>query len=149
MSTSILFIYPKFSRNIGTIARNSELLGVSKFYVSRHKRTGKLVGATDTAKSFRRIGEYIDDDIALIKDLKQNGTSIISVELDDNSVSLKDFSHPEDALYILGSEDKGIPQEILNLSDHIVQIPSDKPWSFNVADSATITLYDRYYKMNQ
>lgn len=146
MSASLLFINPKFSANTGTMARNAELLGFSKMYVSQHQRTGKKVGATDTAKSFRRIGEFIDDDMQLIKDHKESGYTVLAVELDNDAQDVSTFDHPDNALYIIGSEDKGLSQDILDTVDKTLVIPAEKPWSYNAADAAAIVMYDRYVK---
>lgn len=146
MTASLLFINPKFPSNVGTMARNAELLGISTLYISQSERVGNHVGATDTAKSFRRIGEFISDEREVISSARKSGCRIIAVELDSNATDVTRFTHPEDALYIIGSEDKGISPEILNDVDEVVVIPSQKPWSFNAADSATIVMYDRYFK---
>lgn len=146
MSASLLFINPKFSSNVGTMARNAELLGFSTLYVSQADRIGRCVGATDTAKSFRRIGQFVTDEKEVIASAKKAGCKIIAVELDNNATDVTEFTHPDDALYIIGSEDKGITPKILADADEVIVIPSDKQWSFNAADSATIVMYDRYFK---
>lgn len=146
MPASLLFINPKFSVNIGTMARNAELLGFEKLYISQYGRTGKRVGATDTAKSFLRIGEFIEDDIQLIKQYQNNGDAVLAVELDDKAQDVSTFDHPKDALYIIGSEDKGISEEVLNMVDKTLVVPAEKPWSYNAADAAAIVMYDRYVK---
>lgn len=146
MTASLLFINPKFSSNVGTMARNAELFGFDKLYVSQPERTGGHIGATDTAKSFRRIGEFVWDEIGLISSMRDSGHKIIAIELENDATDVTTFDHPEDALYIIGSEDKGISRDILDIVDETIVIPAYKQWSFNAADSATIIMYDRYAK---
>ena len=146
MTSSILFINPKFAANVGTMARNAELLGIDHLYVSQHGRTGTNVGATDTAKSFRRIGSFVEDEMDTIAKHKAKGFKILAVELDSKAQDVSTFNHLEDALYIIGSEDKGISQEVLNIVDQTLVVPAKKPWSYNAADAATIVMYDRYIK---
>lgn len=146
MTASFLFINPKFSSNVGTMARNAELLGVDNLYVAQPHRIPQLIPATDTAKSFRRIGHFVDDEKTVISTLRSQGHRVIAIELDNSALPLTTFVHPDDALYIIGSEDKGISQEVLSNVDDIITIPAQKQWSFNAADSATIVMYDRFFK---
>lgn len=147
MGFSILFFNPKFASNVGTMARNAELLGCEKLYVAHSGRVNSQVGATDTAKSFRRIGEFVSSETNLIKSARKSGSTIIAVELEEKAVDLLHYDHPDNALYVVGSEDVGLPQEIMDMADHVVVVPAEKPWSYNAADAATIVMYDRYFKM--
>jgi tRNA G18 (ribose-2'-O)-methylase SpoU len=61
-----------------------------------------------------------------------------------NSVSLVSFDHPDRAIYLLGAEDRGLSQEALEISDHIVEIPTK--YCLNVASTGSIILYDRLSK---
>ena len=141
-----VFSNPKFASNIGTMARNAELLGCDKLYVAHPGRVNSNVGATDTAKSFRRIGEFIDCEEDLIDSARSDGYSIVAVELEEDAEKLLGYEHPDNVLYVIGSEDRGLPQQIMDKVDTCVIVPADKPWSFNAADAATIVMYDRYSK---
>ena len=70
---------------------------------------------------------------------------MIAVELDDRAENLTTFKHPERAIYLLGSEDKGISEECMKKCNRILKIPFDKN-SFNVAVSGSIIIYDRILK---
>lgn len=48
------------------------------------------------------------------------------------------------AIYLLGAEDTGIPDNILNDCDSIVQLPGN--YCLNVAVAGSIVLYDRNSK---
>ena len=74
------------------------------------------------------------------------GCPLVSVEIADNSHSLPFFSHPERAIYLLGAEDNGLPKDILNRSQAIIQIPAPKPFCLNVAVAGSIVMYDRFTK---
>ena len=54
------------------------------------------------------------------------------------------FEHPERAVYVLGSEDTGLPAELLNLAERVITIPAD--YCLNVAVAGSIALYDRRMK---
>lgn len=72
------------------------------------------------------------------------GASLIGVELDPRSISVTTYKHPKRAVYLLGAEDSGLPQDILGKCDDIIQIPASI--SLNVAVAGSIVLYDRNVK---
>ncbi len=72
------------------------------------------------------------------------GASLIGVELDPRSISVTTYKHPERAVFLLGAEDSGLPQDILGKCDDIIQIPASI--SLNVAVAGSIVLYDRNVK---
>lgn len=74
------------------------------------------------------------------------GKRYVGIELNRNSIALTEFTHPERAIYLLGAEDYGLPQEILDKCDSIVQIPEEN--SLNVAIAGSIVLYDRLSKQH-
>jgi tRNA(Leu) C34 or U34 (ribose-2'-O)-methylase TrmL len=59
---------------------------------------------------------------------------------------LETFEHPKRAVYILGSEDHGIPGTVLRACHRTVALPSVRYSSFNVAVSGSIVMYDRVAK---
>ena len=59
---------------------------------------------------------------------------------------LAEFEHPHNAVYILGSEDAGLPPSILSACHEVVSIPSERYSSYNVASAGSIVLYDRLAK---
>lgn len=69
---------------------------------------------------------------------------VIAVELADNSVPLETFEHPERCIYLLGAEDYGLPESILNRCRNTVQLMGD--YCMNVATAGSIVMYDRVRK---
>ena len=57
---------------------------------------------------------------------------------------LPDFQHPENALYIFGPEDGTITQDVINLADAVVYVPTIG--CMNLAASVNVLLYDRLAK---
>jgi tRNA G18 (ribose-2'-O)-methylase SpoU len=66
---------------------------------------------------------------------------LIGIELTDNAMNLKDFSHPERAIYLLGAEDHGLPDKIQLECDKIIKLEGDR--SLNVGVAGSIVLYHR------
>lgn len=61
---------------------------------------------------------------------------------------LCDFVHPRRALYVLGSEDDGVPPALVRAANRHVSIATaeGRPSSLNVAAAGTIVMYDRLMK---
>jgi tRNA(Leu) C34 or U34 (ribose-2'-O)-methylase TrmL len=65
---------------------------------------------------------------------------LVAVELDTKTY-LQDFKHPEQACYLLGAEDTGIPSSVLTQAHRVVRLPGE--YSMNVACAGSIVCYDR------
>ena len=61
-------------------------------------------------------------------------------------VPLEDFEHPERAVYVLGSEDTGLPETVVRACALHVSLPSVRSPSFNVAVTGSLIMYDRLAK---
>ena len=133
---------PKVSENIGTLWRHARLYGADFIFTigKRYKRQ-----PMDTSDTPRHIPLYEYADFEDFESHLPRDCKLVCVELEDDSVGLPSFKHPERAVYLLGSEDHGIPREI-SIDRPIVQIPSQEPQSMNVSVSGTLVMYDRYTK---
>lgn len=151
MTTKILFDNPKFDRNIGTIARTGELCGLDQLIITSYDRLRRSRShATDTAHSFQRIGQFSTTDAEnVIAEHKDIGFVIVAIELSTTATPLPEFNHPDNVLFVLGAEDVGVKQSVLDLCDIHVTIPANKPWSHNVAEAATIVLYDNFVNQQE
>jgi tRNA(Leu) C34 or U34 (ribose-2'-O)-methylase TrmL len=69
---------------------------------------------------------------------------VVCVELVEGAISLPDFEHPQDALYIFGPEDGSIKQDVLDQADAVVYIPT--VGCLNLAATVNVLLYDRLAK---
>ncbi|MEI6046199.1 MAG: TrmH family RNA methyltransferase [Chloroflexota bacterium] len=68
---------------------------------------------------------------------------LVCVEQSEGAEDLRFFQHPKQAVYLLGSEDTGVPPTLLRKHRTIV-IPSMD--CLNVASAGTVILYDRLLK---
>ncbi len=140
---AIVAYHPKHESNVGTLWRSAFLYDaafvgtVGRRYVHQ---------ASDTPKTPQQIPLVHYADIDDLKEHLPDGTPLVGVELADNSIPLSKFCHPRNAVYLMGAEDRGLPQHVLDKCHHIVQIESPKPWSMNVATAGSILLRDRYLK---
>ncbi len=138
--------------NVGSIFRTAETLGILKIYCldttptpydrfgNKRKDFAKVsLGAEDSIKC-----EHVEigGETALIKKLKKEDFSIISLEQDKKSVDYKKIQAKTRIAIIVGNELNGISKSLLTLSDVIAEIPlQGKKESLNVAVSTGIFLY--------
>ena len=133
--------------NVGSLFRIADALGVSKIYLSGHSVTPPNSKIKKTSRSSEKYVdyEYRDNPLEIIDDLKARGYKIISLELTNSSVNLGSFSADENdkICLIVGSENKGVSQELLNKSDLTIHIPMlGKNSSMNVANATAIATFE-------
>lgn len=139
---SIGIYQPKTPTNIGTLWRSAYQLGASSIFTigCRYKRQ-----SSDTCHTPKKIPlHHYDDFKDLSKHLPLN-TTIVGIETEGRA--LTNFVHPTQCCYLLGAEDYGIPQDILNAINHKITIPTVRQPSFNVSVAGSIVMYDRYAKL--
>ncbi|MHC4621254.1 MAG: RNA methyltransferase [Planctomycetota bacterium] len=135
--------HPKTQHNIGTLWRHAYLYGAAFIFTIGHRYSKQC---SDTQKTHRHIPLFQYEDLAAFINSRVYDCQIVAVELHQSSVSLPEFKHPKRAIYILGAEDHGLPTDVLSIAHQIVQIPTPKPQSMNVATAGSIVMYDRYVK---
>lgn len=134
------------SMNIGSFFRIADALGVEKLYLSGKSivpPNGKLRKASRSTEKYVAY-EYFESPLVIIEQLKSEGYKIVSLELAANSIDLADFKlQPSDKVcLILGSENEGVSESLLKLSDEVVHIPMlGENSSMNVAVACSIATY--------
>lgn len=131
--------------NIGMCFRISESFGVEKIYFHENSPTieNRIVQKTarNTLNQIKHASYHNFE--TLIKQLKEEGNTIIGIEITDKSINIQDFdfkNHEKIAL-LLGSERNGIKN--INLVDETIAIPMyGRNSSMNVIHSLAITLYE-------
>lgn len=141
--------------NVGSILRSCDGFGVKEVICTgytphpekglpheRARLTDALHKTALGAEEAIKIS-YYPDIREVIADYKARGFSVVALEQAPNSQNLATVSTiPDEALLIFGEEVKGIPTEILNLCDQILEIPMrGQKESFNVSVAAGIALY--------
>lgn len=131
----------KTTKNIGTLWRSAQVLKADFiFLIGKRYETMK----TDTMKTWKHIPLFEYENFEQFYTSRPKGAKLIGIELDKRSVPLTTYHHPERAVYLLGSEDHGLPQTVLSQCDEIIQIPGE--FSLNVSVAGSIVLYDRLLK---
>lgn len=128
---------PKTTENMGTLWRSAHLLGAS-FIFTIGERYRKQPTDTMNAVGLTPLYNYPDwEDFK--KHLPEN-SELVFIEQYESSTDLRSFIHPERAVYILGAEDKGVPEEF-SRGHRKVFIKTER--SLNVAVAGSIVMYAR------
>ena len=125
--------------NVGTLWRSAGILGASFMFTAGRRYPQQ---ASDTIKAWKHTPFFEFDSAETLFDAIPKGCVPIAVEL--GGKPLQTLVHPERAIYILGAEDTGVPQRVLDRCPYTVTIPGDH--SLNVAVAGSIVLYDRVAK---
>lgn len=133
--------------NIGSIFRTSDALAVEALYLCGITATPPNNEIHKTALGAEESVEwkYFEKTIDAVNELRSLDYKIYSIEQAENSISLIDFeANPnQKQAFIFGNEVKGVDQEVINLSDGVIEIPQfGTKHSFNVSVTAGIVLWD-------
>lgn len=132
--------------NVGSLFRIADALGVEKIYLTGSSCVPPNPKIKKTSRSTEKFVDYsyADNVDALVAQLKAAGYKIISLEITSKSISIEDFraSPGEKICMVLGSEDKGISQKLLDASDETIHVPMrGTNSSMNVASACSIATY--------
>ena len=137
--------------NVGSIFRTSDSFLIEKIIISGYTATpeNERMKKTALGSSDSVDWEYSDDIIETIKKLKKKDVKIISIEQADESLKIEKFNPVKGTKYafIFGNEVDGVSDDIINVSDEVIEIPQvGTKHSLNVSVAAGIVLWDFFYK---
>lgn len=131
--------------NVGGLWRSAHAFGAAFIFTVGFRPPRQ---PTDTTKAAKHVPLFEYATFDDLRATRPEGSSIIAVEneapLGSVPLGLSGFSHPERAIYLLGSEDRGLPGDVLEACRAIVKIPTD--YCLNVAVAGSIVLFDRQAK---
>ena len=135
------------AHNVGSIFRTSDAFLIEKIMLCgicpippKNEIRKTALGATESVD-----WEYFNDSTDCIKELKEKGYTIISIEQADNATNLNNYSieKSQKIALVFGNEVNGVSDEIIQQSDDVVEIPQHgTKHSFNVSVSVGIVLWD-------
>ncbi len=134
---------PQYECNMGTLFRSAYLFNTNFLFTIGRKYKRQSADTVDARRHIPFYNYESSDDF--FKHLP-TGARLIAVENVSNSYNLSNFVHPEQAIYILGSECQTLPQKILDKCYACVKITTPKDVCMNVSVAGSILLYDRFTK---
>lgn len=120
---------------LNKVARDAVLLQDS----AKDNKSGDAEGSASSGSWFKVVNTLRHP---LLR-FKEEGYEVVGLEQTAASTSLYDFRFARKTVLVIGSENKGIPPDILAVCDRVVEIPlNGPPHSLNVASAAAIGLYE-------
>jgi len=134
----------KRSQNVGMLWRSAYQLGAAFLFTTGTRYKPQ---SDDVFKSWRHVPLFRYDTFEQMVDAAAYSCMLVGVEI--GGESLPDFVHPTRAVYLLGAEDGGLPNEIAAQCHRVISIPAVRLASYNVAVAGTLVMYDRMVKRNR
>lgn len=133
--------------NVGSLFRVADALGIEKLYLTGTTQTPPKYKIRKAARSTDNHIPYVYEESAntVIEHLKDNGYTIVALEITARSKDIREFtlSPKEKTCLIIGSENVGISEALLRLADHHIHIPMyGKNSSMNVITSCAIAVHE-------
>jgi 23S rRNA (guanosine2251-2'-O)-methyltransferase len=141
-SIKLIYIYSAtYEHNIGAISRSAEVAGLSGVVVPKTASITPTVAKTSAGAIFH-IPIIKLPIFNAIKLCKSFGLQVIGIERDGENYYTADLTG--DTLFIIGGEDKGLPDQIREKCDQIVEIPQfGKVNSLNMSVAASIIFFEK------
>ena len=134
------------AHNVGSVFRSSDAFRIDRIYLCGicacppsaeiHK---SALGAEDSVR-----WEHRDDTVALVRELRSGGYTVVSVEQTQGAVQLQDFRRERGRRYafVFGNEVEGVQQSVVDESDSCIEIPQfGTKHSLNISVCAGIILW--------
>ena len=132
--------------NIGSLFRIADAFGIEKLILcGEHIPLGRKMMKTSRATEKVLNYEILDDASEVIKHLKKQDYQIISLEITSTSqpIHTVEFSKEKPIALVIGDENFGVSETILNHSDAIIHIDMfGQNSSMNVVQATNIALYE-------
>lgn len=132
--------------NIGSLFRTTDAFGVERLIlcgtaIPLGRKMTKTSRATEKSVPY----EIIESAFEKVSELKTQGYFILALEITSNSTSISGFTFPKDQpiALIIGDENFGVSEDLLNYCNAILHINMHgQNSSMNVVQAATVALYE-------
>jgi tRNA G18 (ribose-2'-O)-methylase SpoU len=132
----------KTEHNIGTLWRSAFILGAAYIFTVKNKYKKQ---SSDVVRAWSRIPLFHHKTFDDLLNNIPHDCRLVGVEIDDKAQWLHEFEHPKRAIYLLGAEDTGLPEEVKEKCHFLIKLPGNT--SLNVGVTGSIVLHDRATKV--
>ena len=144
------------THNVGSIFRTADGFGIAKIILSGYTPYPQIPGDTRLPHIRDKLSAQIHKtalgaELTVPFEYRETldlGTldladaRIVALEQNDRSINLRDYIAPDRLVLIIGEEVHGIPEEMLDACDDVIEIPMvGTKESFNVSVATGIALY--------
>jgi len=132
----------KTEHNIGTLWRSAFILGAAYIFTVENKYKKQ---SSDVVRAWSRIPLFHHKTFDDLLNNIPHDCRLVGVEIDDKAQWLHEFEHPKRAIYLLGAEDTGLPEEVKEKCHFLIKLPGNT--SLIVGVTGSIVLHDRATKV--
>jgi tRNA(Leu) C34 or U34 (ribose-2'-O)-methylase TrmL len=145
---AVILVDPKYPHNVGNAFRACAALGAAELYVTGQRAQWETTGKGQRLPREERMRSY-NGKVKLIRTERpfgnlDPGVIPVAVEISPTAEPLALFRHPDNACYVFGPEDGGIPKVYRRLCHRFVILPTDH--CINLAAAVNCVLMDRRVK---
>ena len=135
--------HTKTVANVGTLWRSAYQLGAAGIFTIGKRYPYQT---SDTARAYRHVPmrEFLTFEDFL--SARPKAARLVGIEM--GGKPLAEAFHPAQAIYILGAEDRGLPDNIIKQCDMLISIESLRTESYNVSVAGSLVMYSRYLSRN-
>ncbi len=138
--------------NVGSVFRTADAFRIEKICLCGITSTPPHPEIHKTALGAEMSVDWQSyaDAVQAVKDLKEQGYYVYSIEQVEGSVKLPELKLEKDTKYavVLGNEVKGVDQKVVDISDECIEIPQyGTKHSLNVSVTAGIIMWTFLEKM--
>lgn len=132
--------------NIGSLFRTADAFGIEQLILcGDHIPLGRKM--TKTSRATEKSVPFVieQNTLDVVKNLKGQGYQIIALEITKTSISLTQakFNQEKPIAIVLGDENFGVSETLLNLTDQVIHIDMfGQNSSMNVVQATSIILYE-------
>ncbi|MFD2541638.1 TrmH family RNA methyltransferase [Lacinutrix gracilariae] len=132
--------------NIGSLFRTADAFGIEKMvFCGTHIPLGRKMTKTSRATEKVVPFEVKENASEVVLQYQKQGYQIVALEITSNSTAIDSYTLTTNkpVALIIGDENFGVSQDILNLSDAVIHIEMfGQNSSMNVVQATTIALYE-------
>ncbi|HET6747552.1 MAG TPA: TrmH family RNA methyltransferase [Candidatus Saccharimonadales bacterium] len=144
------------THNVGATFRTAEGFGVSRIILSGYTPYPRIPNDTrlphiteklttqihKTALGAEQLVPFTYQEAPRLKELSASGYRIVGLEQSPQAIMLPSYIPTDKIVLILGEEVEGIPGELIDMCDDLIEIPMHgKKESYNVSVATGIALY--------
>ncbi len=140
--------------NVGSVFRTADAFLMEAIYLCGITGTppNKDIQKTALGSTETVVWKHFANTLDAVHELKQNGYKVLAIEQAESAVMLNDFkpSANEKLAIIFGNEVKGVQQEVIDVSDGVIEIPqAGTKHSLNIAVSVGVVVWDLFLKVKK
>lgn len=133
------------ARNVGAIFRTCDAVGAGELVLCGTTAVPPHDGISMTAMGSENFVKwsYSCYTVEAVRKMKRDQRHIITLETTTSSKCLWDADYPDGSVLVIGNEALGISEEIIKMSDEIIDIPMmGYKNSLNVASAFSVIAYE-------